>query len=222
MDLNPSPTGRPKLPPRVVPWLQLLYPISVAISAAFALPGPWTTERYFLVATNALGTILGMASAGNRGRAAPLLLALLFVPLAAQAGSPRYHSHTFTVSTAACPTGTPGTDTDGQPYGISLSGVRAWTVEICPVTTGAYFTGAGLLKTCTFSQTEWGSGGWALGPDLDSGTEDLTSTADNPCRRFWDVEVGVGLSDRVYVYPSTDLGLSAGTQVRVRVFGETR
>lgn len=64
----PSPTGRPKLPPKVVPWLQLLYPVFVAVSAAFALPGPWTAERYFLVATNALGTILGMASAGNRGR----------------------------------------------------------------------------------------------------------------------------------------------------------
>lgn len=68
MNSNPSPTGRPKLPPHVVPWLQLLYPVLVAVSAAFALPGPWTAERYFLVATNALGTILGMASAGNRGR----------------------------------------------------------------------------------------------------------------------------------------------------------
>lgn len=139
-------------------------------------------------------------------------------------GAPRYHPHTFTVGTAACPTGTPGTDTDGAESGISLSGLRAWTVEVCPVTAGAYFTGAGLLHTCTFSRTEWGSGSWALGPDLDPGTSDgtLTTTADNPCRRFWDVEVGVGLSDRVYVYPSTNLGLSAGTQVRVRVFGELR
>lgn len=152
---------------------------------------------------------------------ARFLLVLLFA-FPVLAGAPRYHAHTFTVSTAACPTGAPGLDTDGVAYGISLSGVRAWTVEVCPVTAGAYFTGAGLLKTCTYSQTEWGSASWALGPELDAGVDALTTTADNPCRRFWDVEVGVGLSDRVYVYPSTDWGLSAGTQVRVRVIGELR
>jgi hypothetical protein len=160
-------------------------------------------------------------------RAAPLLVALLCAPTA-DAGSPRYHPSTITVSTAACPTGTPGTDSDGVEYGISLSGVRAWTVEICPVTADAYFTGAGLLRTCVFSRTDWGSGSWALGPELDIGpdgdptTDDLTTTAANPCRRYWDVEVGVALSDRLYVIPSTTLGLSAGTQVRVRLFGETR
>lgn len=152
---------------------------------------------------------------------AALLLCLL-PAVAALAGAPRYHPHTFTVSTAACPIGAPGLDMDGVAYGISLSGVRAWTVEVCPVTAGAYFTGAGLLKTCTYSQTEWGSGQWALGPDLEPGVDSLVTTADNPCRRFWDIEVGVGLSDRVYVYPSTDWGLSAGTQVRVRLFGELR
>lgn len=67
MDLNSSPTGRPRLPPALVPWLQLLYPALVVLSAGFALPGPWTTERYFLVATNVVGALLGMASAGNRG-----------------------------------------------------------------------------------------------------------------------------------------------------------
>lgn len=160
-------------------------------------------------------------------RALPPLLVLL-AAFPSQAGAPRYHAHTFTVSTADCPTGSPGNDTDGVPYGISLSGVRAWTVEICPVTEGAYFNGPGLLKTCTYSQTEWGSGTWALGPDLDIGpdndrtTADVTTTAANPCRRYWDVEVGVGLSDRLYVYPSTNFGLSAGTQVRVRLFGEAR
>lgn len=157
-----------------------------------------------------------------------IAVGLVFAAGFALAGSPRYHPHTFTVSTAACPTGTPGTDTDGAEYGISLSGVRAWTVEICPITASAYFTGAGLLHTCVFSRTEWGSGSWALGPDIDIGpdgdpsTDDLTTTADNPCRRSWDIEVGVGLSDRLYVIPSTDFGLSAGTQVRMRVFGETR
>lgn len=68
MDLtSSSPTGRPKLPPKVVPWLQLLYPVLVVVGGALGLPGPWTPERYFLVLTNVVGTLLGMASAGNRG-----------------------------------------------------------------------------------------------------------------------------------------------------------
>jgi hypothetical protein len=63
--MNLDPTPSPKVPPSVVPWLQALYAVLVPISAAFALPGPWTTERYFLVVTNVVGTLLGMASAGN-------------------------------------------------------------------------------------------------------------------------------------------------------------
>lgn len=63
----PSPTGRPELPPAVVPWLQLLYPVLVVVGGALALPGPWTAERTFFVLTNVVGTLLGMASAGNRG-----------------------------------------------------------------------------------------------------------------------------------------------------------
>lgn len=137
-------------------------------------------------------------------------------------GAPRYHPHTFTVSTAACPTGSPGTDIDGVQYGISLAGLRAWTVEVCPVTAGAYFTGAGVLHACVYSQTEWGSGSWALAFDLDPGADTWSTTADNPCRRWPDVEVGVGLADRVFVFPSTDFGLNSGTQVRVRFIGESR
>lgn len=209
-------------------------PIAAALASlsAFlaheALTSQGWIQAAFLTGATICAGVAGVPIPPPRSaRALPPLLVLL-AALPSQAGAPRYHGHTFTVSTAACPTGAPGNDTDGVPYGISLSGVRAWTVEVCPVTAGAYFTGAGLLKTCTYSQTEWGSGSWALGPDLDIGpdgdrtTADVTTTADNPCRRFWDVEVGVGLSDRVYVYPSTDFGLSAGTQVRVRVFGELR
>jgi len=188
--------------------------------ASLNAPEGWPRAAFLTGAVLAAGAA-GVPLPSPAARALPPALAALLA-LNAHAGAPRYHLHTFTVSTAACPTGTPGTDMDGQPYGISLSGVRAWTIEICPVTAGAYFTGPGLLHTCAYSQTEWGSGSWALGPDLDPGTDDLTSTADNPCRRFWDIEVGVGLSDRVFVYPSTDMGLSAGTQVRIRLFGETR
>lgn len=68
LDPPPSPTGKPRLPPSVVPWLQLLYPVLTVVAAAIALPGPWTAERSFLLATNVVGTLLGMSSAGNRKR----------------------------------------------------------------------------------------------------------------------------------------------------------
>lgn len=194
---------------------------------ALTAPPGWTQAAFLAGAVVCAGVAGVPVPRPRSARAVPPLL-LLLAALPGHAGSPRYHPSTITVSTAACPTGTPGNDADGVAYGISLSGLRAWTVEVCPVTAGAYFTGAGLLKTCTYSQTEWGSGSWALGPTLDIGpdgdptTADVTTTAANPCRRYWDVEVGIGLSDRVYIYPSTDFGLSAGTQVRVRLFGETR
>ncbi len=210
--------GRPLVSPALAGALGTLS--GYLVHRAADAPDGWPRAALLAGAVLCAGAAGVPLSAPGAAKAAPLLVALF--AFSAHAGGPRYHGHTFTVSTAACPTGSPGNDTDGQLYGISLSGVRAWTVEICPITAGAYFTGAGLLHTCTYSNTEWGSGSWALGPDIDPGTTDLTTTADNPCRRFWDVEVGVGMSDRVFVYPSADLGLSAGTQVRVRVFGELR
>lgn len=64
----PSPNGVPRLPPSIVPWLQLLYPVLVVLAAEFALPGPWTPERYFFLASSITAALLGMSSAGNRVR----------------------------------------------------------------------------------------------------------------------------------------------------------
>lgn len=68
LPVPPSPTGAPRLPPALVPWLQLLYPVLGILGAEFALPGPWTPERYFFLTYAITGSLLGMASAGNRGR----------------------------------------------------------------------------------------------------------------------------------------------------------
>lgn len=68
LPVAPSPTGEPRIPPVLVPWLQILYPILGLLGAEFALPGPWTPERYFLLTYVIVGSLLGMSSAGNRVR----------------------------------------------------------------------------------------------------------------------------------------------------------
>lgn len=68
MDSNPSPspTGTPRIPPTLIPWLQVLYAIAVPLGDYFAEPGPWNTSRVFHVAVIVLAGVLGMSSAGNR------------------------------------------------------------------------------------------------------------------------------------------------------------
>jgi hypothetical protein len=133
---------------------------------------------------------------------------------------PRYHTNTFTISTAACPTGTPGLAPDGIAWGISLSEVRGFKATVCPAS-GQTITGVGSLKICTYSATPWGPGSWALS-DLAWDFTDRTSTADNPCREVSQLLTVVALSDRVFVYPSTDFGVSGGTTLTVYLVGETR
>jgi len=68
MNLEPatSPTGTPIIPPRLVPYIQVLSSILVCMGAELGLPGPWTPERYFMVASAVLSIVLGTSSAGNR------------------------------------------------------------------------------------------------------------------------------------------------------------
>lgn len=68
LPVAPSPTGEPRIPPALVPWLQVLYPILVTVGAQLGLPGPWTPDRYFTVAAVIVAGLLGMSSAGNRVR----------------------------------------------------------------------------------------------------------------------------------------------------------
>jgi hypothetical protein len=153
------------------------------------------------------------------GAAACILLVLL-TSSTALAGAPRYHEHTFTISTAACPTGEPGQAPDGVDWGISLSGLRGFKATVCPAA-GHALTGAGSIKVCTYSARPWGPGSWALS-ELAWDFTGLTSTVDNPCRELTHLMPVVALSDRVFLYPSTDFGVSGGTTLTVHLVGELR
>jgi hypothetical protein len=148
---------------------------------------------------------------------------LFLLACSAHAGTDVYHSHTFSsLGDSACPTGSPGNAPDGGKWGISLAGLRGWTVVICPVTDGAYFTGSGTLNVCTFSAEPWGPGQWALSPRFAwTMTSDDVSTEENPCLSFEHTETHVDLSDRVFVYPSGDFGISSGGMV-VKLYGAKR
>jgi hypothetical protein len=147
----------------------------------------------------------------------------------AEAGAPRYRQNaagapvpdTFTIASAACPTGSPGVSADGLTPGISLSGLRGFKVTVCPAA-GQTITGVGLLKVCTYAAEPWGPGEWALSPEMTWDMTDVTSTADNPCIEFSQLQPVVALSDWVFVYPSTDFGVSGGTTLTVYLTGETR
>lgn len=150
-----------------------------------------------------------------------LLLALTCWSLSAFAGTPRYHPHTLAPATAACPTGSPGLAPDGIEWGISLSGLRGFKVTVCPATVGQTLTGAGSLLFCVFSTAPWGPGQWALSPEFTKSFSGKTSTVANPCVELGNVETVVGLSDRVFAYPSSDFGVSSGN-VTVYLVGEAR
>lgn len=154
-----------------------------------------------------------------------VLLALMIStgPLEVRAGTPVYHRHDFTdLSEAACPTGSPGLAPDGAAWGISLAGLQGWTVEIRPLSEGATLTGAGSIKVCTYSATPWGPGKWSLAPRFVwTMAESDATTTDNPGIKLEDIPVYVDLSDRVFVYPSTDFGVSSGG-VSVYLYGSKR
>lgn len=171
--------------------------------------------RVWAVAGAALA---GAVLAGLRGPTKVLLLCVVLAAASAQAAD-RDRQYNVTISTAACPTGTPGQLYDLKTPGIALAGVRAWSVTICP-TSGQTFTGVGLLRACVFRATP-GPNKWALSPRFywdmaDDGTgSPITSSSSNPCVTFEDVQVGVNAGDLVYVYPSTDFGVSGGTAISV-------
>jgi len=152
-----------------------------------------------------------------------LLLCLL--SSLALAGTGRVNCETVTISAAACPTGQPGRDADGDLFGLPLQQDKGWKVRICPVTAGATITGAaGSVKFCTYSPDIWmgGFAGWALSPQFSVALSTAYATdSDHPCLEMGQVYPVVRLSgERVYSYVSTDFAVSAGTQVRVCMFAE--
>lgn len=169
----------------------------------------------------AVGAIIAALRGGGRGGTAAGILWLLACGAGpAEAGTPRYHPHTFTISSASCPTGTPGYDTDGAEYGISLSNLRAATVVLCAAS-GQTITGAGTLHACVWVPPPWGPGLWVSAPEFDV---DMTgkSSGTARCLELADIEVGVGLADRLFFYPSSDFGVSGGTTLATYPYGETR
>jgi hypothetical protein len=152
-----------------------------------------------------------------------VLLFLVALPAIAATGSARYNRETITIASAACPTGAPGLDSDGDPWGISLYDLRGFKVRVCPAS-GETITGAGTLKVCTYSPSPYGDGTWALSPELSwdmTGKSSIGSS--NPCLEFTHLQTVVSLpGERVFVYPSTDFGVSGGTTVRIYLSGESR
>jgi hypothetical protein len=63
---TPSPTGTPVIPPAAVPYVIAAIAILQVFGAAFALPGPWTPERTFMVAQGILSVLVGGALPGLR------------------------------------------------------------------------------------------------------------------------------------------------------------
>lgn len=169
-----------------------------------------------LLALAAAAGVGAAVAALRRGGSLVVLLACGMAASSAQAGD-RDRWYNVTISTAACPTGTPGSS------GFALSGVRAWNVTVCP-TLGQTITGAGLLRACVFRASP-GPIKWALSPRFfwdmsdDGSGNPITSTLANPCVTFEDVQVGVNDGDLLYIYPSTDFGVSGGTAISVYLEG---
>lgn len=207
---------RHRVVPGVATALAVLMGLEVALQ--FIADGHPDAHVRLLAVAGAAG-LGAVVAALRRGGAAVVLLACGLAANSAQAAD-RIRDYDVTISTSACPTGSPGTWTDAKPPGIAISGLRAWNVKLCPKTAGAYFTGTGGWKACVYR-----SGSWTLLPyffiDMtdDGYGNPVTTTADNPCLGDWDVQVGVNDGDLLFLYPTTTMGVSSGTQVRVVLRG---
>lgn len=174
---------------------------------------------YALALSAASGVLVGLLRKAGL-MLVPLALAVASGPAEAGDAARQYN---VTISTSACPTGTPGLLYDLKEPGLTLNGLKAWNLTVCP-SSGQTFTGVGGWKACVFRRSP-GPNKWALAPLFYQDMEDdgrgnaLTSTADNPCLTFWDLQVGVNDGDLLYVYPTPNLGVSGGTAVSVYLEG---
>lgn len=170
---------------------------------------------YALAISGAAGVLVGVLRGGGAA------VALLAVSLAAGSAhaADRIRDYDITISTAACPTGAPGAWTDLKTPGLAISGLRAWNMKLCPKTAGAYFTGTGGWRACIYRSGSWTLAPWFYVDMTDDGLGNaVTSTADNPCITYWDIEIGVNDGDLLFIYPD-GVGVSSGTQARVVLKG---
>jgi hypothetical protein len=166
---------------------------------------------YALAFSLAAGALAG----GLRGSAPLAVLLALGVAGEAPAADRERYPYDVTISTAACPTGTPGRDSTNREYGMQLGGLKSWAVMICPAS-GQTFTGTGKLKVCVYRSV---SQQWALSPLFEWDLTGYTSTVANPCFTLPDVMMGMDTGDLLFVYPSQDLSVSGGTAIRVSLWG---
>lgn len=158
-----------------------------------------------------------------RGTGAAVVLAAVLGASSAHAAD-RVRDYTVTISSAACPTtGTPGLWTDGKTPGIAVSGLRYVSVTACPAS-GQTFTGVGGFKACAYRGAPLDK--WVplsqifISMEADAQGNPITSTTDNPCvSPSWDYQMGVNDGDLLFFYPTTDLGVSGGTTVRLVLEG---
>jgi hypothetical protein len=154
-------------------------------------------------------------------RNAWLALALMVAagPLEVRAGAPVYHTHTFAIGSAECPSGAPGLAPDGFPWGISLAGLRGWKLVVCPAA-GETLAGTGSITLCAYSAMPWGPALWTFAPEFTvSMTGKAGDAADRCVTAISDTTVIVGLADRILAIPSDDFG---GTTATFYLIGEGR
>jgi hypothetical protein len=170
----------------------------------------------------AFSVTAGAIVAGLRG-ATGAVLVLLIASGVSEAGDIN-RSYNVTIASSACPTGAPGLLSDGKAPGMSLAGVVAWNVTVCPEATRT-FTGTGGWKVCVYREypgpQKWATSNMYFDMTDDGRGNAIVTTTANPCHTFYDVEVGVADGDLVYVRPTQAgdtegaLGVSAGTAVSV-------
>lgn len=178
-------------------------------------------ERGLALAVAAvLSWVAGKAFTPPAPRGGAALAVLLALAAGAAEAGDRNKWYNVTIASAACPTSAPTLTTPG----ISLSGLKAWNLTVCPQS-GSIFTGTGLFRACVYRASP-GPMQWTLSRRFywdmadDGGGNAIVTTLSNPCHTFEDVQVGVGDGDLLYIYPETDIGVSGGSVVSVYLEGQ--
>jgi hypothetical protein len=216
--------GRSLMKRRIIPGVVVTLAVLGALEVGLRVIADGHSNPDVRLMALAFSLTAGALVGGLRGAGALVLLLGIAAASSAQAGDAS-RQYNVTISTSDCPSGTPGLLYDLKEPGLPLAGLRAWNLTVCP-TSGQTFTGVGGWRACVFRRTP-GPNQW-VGSNLyfdmtDDGTgSPISTTVARPCHTFYDQELGVNDGDLVYVYPTTTLGVSAGTAVSVYLEGVFR